>query len=190
MYCSNCGNQLPEGTKFCPSCGKECAPDSPGTPPPASPKSTSTIKIKLGVAMAALAVLLCCCVIVLNFDHDGQSDSALPSPKGVKSNQDRIDYLSAYGWQVSEEPIATQELLIPEEMDESYTEYLTLQSAQGFDLKEYAGKRVKRYTYVVFNYPTGEVGVQTNLLIYNNTVIGGEVLSPQLDGFLHGLAMP
>lgn len=147
-------------------------------------------KLTLGVAAAAL---LCCCAIALNFGQSitrEASASALPSPKGVRSNQDRIDYLSAYGWQVSEEPLATQELLIPEEMDDSYTEYLALQNSQGFDLRKYAGKRVKRYTYEVLNYPTGETGVQANLLICKNTVIGGEVLSPQLDGFLHGLAMP
>ena len=82
------------------------------------------------------------------------------------------------------------ELLIPEEMDDSYQDYLALQSQQGFDLEKYAGKRVKRYTYEVLNYPTGETGVQANLLIRKNTVVGGEVLSPQLDGFLHGLAQP
>lgn len=145
-------------------------------------------KLTLGVAAAAL---LCCCAIALNFGQAREaSASSLPSPKGVKSNQDRIGYLSAYGWQVSEEPVATQELLIPEEMDGSYTEYLALQNSQGFDLQKYAGKRVKRYTYEVLNYPTGETGVQANLLIRKNTVVGGEVLSPRLDGFLHGLAMP
>lgn len=147
-------------------------------------------KLTLGVAAAAL---LCCCAIALNFGQAASreaSASALPSPKGVKSNQDRVDYLSAYGWQVSPEPVATQELLIPKEMDDSYTEYLALQTGQGFDLQKYAGKRVKRYTYEVLNYPTGEAGVQVNLLICKNTVVGGEVLSPQLDGFLHGLAMP
>lgn len=147
-------------------------------------------KLSLGVAAAAL---LCCCAIALNFGQAigrEASASALPSPKGVRSNQDRVDYLSAYGWQVSGEPIATQELLIPEEMDDSYTEYLALQNGQGFDLQKYAGKRVKRYTYEVLNYPTGETGVQANLLICKNTVVGGEVLSPRLDGFLHGLAMP
>ena len=147
-------------------------------------------KLSLGVAAAAL---LCCCAIALNFGQAigrEASASALPSPKGVRSNQDRVDYLSAYGWQVSGEPVATQELLIPEEMDDSYDEYLALQSGQGFNLEKYAGKRVKRYTYEVLNYPTGEAGVQVNLLICKNTVVGGEVLSPQLDGFLHGLAMP
>lgn len=146
-------------------------------------------KLTWGVAAAAL---LCCCAIALNFGQAVREVSAptLPSPKGVRSNQDRVEYLSAYGWQVSEEPIATQELLIPEEMDESYAEYLALQAEQGFNLEKYAGKRVKRYTYEVFNYPSGETGVQANLLIHKNTVVGGEVLSPRLDGFLHGLAMP
>ena len=98
--------------------------------------------------------------------------------------------LQSYGWEVSAEPLATEELLIPKEMDASYDDYLALQSGQGFDLSKYAGKRVKRYTYEITNYPTGETGILANLLIYKNTVIGGEVLSPQLDGFLHGLAMP
>ena len=148
-------------------------------------------KLALGVAAAAL---LCCCAVGLNFGHamtaQEVSASALPSPKGIKSNEDRIEYLSAYGWQVSPQPLASQELLIPEEMDESYDEYLALQTEQGFDLAKYAGKQVKRYTYEITNYPSGEQGVQANLLLYKNTVIGGEVLSPQLDGFLHGLAMP
>ena len=147
-------------------------------------------KLAFGVALAAL---LCCCALALNLSSGAVREvggSAAPDPKGVKSNQDRVDYLATYGWEVVQEPLATQELIIPEKMDESYDEYLALQGEQGFDLAKYAGKRVKRYTYEITNYPTGEVGVQVNLLIYKNTVIGGEVLSPQLDGFLHGLAMP
>ena len=147
-------------------------------------------KLALGVALAAL---VCCCALVLNLGGGAVREaaaSAAPSPKGVRSNEDRVEYLRSYGWEVKEEPVATQELLIPREMDESYEEYLALQKEQGFDLEKYAGKRAKRYTYEITNYPSGETGVQANLLICKNTVIGGEVLSPQLDGFLHGLAMP
>ena len=142
---------------------------------------------------SALAALACCCALVLNLTDSAAREAASPSspdPTGIKSGEDRVDYLRAFGWEVNAEPLATQELLIPEEMDESYDEYLALQAEQGFDLTKYAGKRVKRYTYEITNYPTGESGVQANLLIYKNTVIGGEVLSPRLDGFLHGLAMP
>lgn len=148
-------------------------------------------KLAFGVALAAL---VCCCALALNLNSPIPAQevtaAAAPSPKGVRSNQDRVEYLASYGWTVSEEPVATQELVIPEEMDESYDEYLALQGAQGFRLDKYAGKRVKRYTYEITNYPTGETGVQVNLLICKNTVVGGEVLSPQPDGFLHGLAMP
>jgi len=140
---------------------------------------------------AVLAVLLCCCTMVLRLgDAVPTASDTTPNPKGIRTNQDRVDYLAAYGWEIKEEPLATQELIIPDELDDSYLDYLALQQEQGFDLKRYSGKRVKRYTYEITNYPSGETGVQANLLLYRTTVVGGEVLSPQLDGFLHGLAMP
>ena len=143
---------------------------------------------------ALAATALCCCALLVNVDalraSRGVEATAAVSPKGVKTNEERMEYLAGYGWQVNETPLATQELVIPDEFDESYAEYLALQTEQGFDLEKYAGKRVKRYTYEITNYPTGEGGVQVNLLIYRNTVVGGEVLSAELDGFLHGLTMP
>lgn len=142
---------------------------------------------------ALAAAALCCCALLVNVDALRASrgvETAAVSPKGVKTNEDRVAYLGEYGWQVKETPLATQELIIPSQFDDSYVDYLTLQSEQGFHLEKYAGKRVKRYTYEITNYPTGEEGVQVNLLIYKNTVVGGEVLSAQLDGFLHGLSTP
>ena len=136
---------------------------------------------------------LCCCVAVIAGIFCLQSldsVSAASEVKGIRDNDDRIAYLEQFGWTVSSEPIAVEELLIPETFDASYDEYLALQSEQGFDLTVYCGKRVKRYTYEITNYPTGESGVQAALLLYRNKVIGGEVLSSNPDGFLHGLAMP
>lgn len=145
--------------------------------------------LALGTAAAAL---LCCAALVLALGSPASqpASAAAVSPKGVKSNEDRVEYLQSYGWQVEPQPAATEELLIPEVMDDSYSDYLALQSQQGFDLGKYAGKRVKRYSYEVTNYPTREQGVLANLLIYKNTVVGGEVLSSQPDGFLHSLNMP
>ena len=136
---------------------------------------------------------LCCCVAVIAGIFCLQSldsVSAASEVKGIRDNDDRIAYLEQFGWAVSSEPIAVEELLIPETFDASYDEYLALQSEQGFDLTAYCGKRVKRYTYEITNYPTGESGVQAALLLYRNKVIGGEVLSSNPDGFLHGLAIP
>lgn len=142
--------------------------------------------------IATGAGILCCCVAVLAalLFSDPTAVATGVEVRGVKSNEDRVAYLESFGWAVSGEAIAVEELLIPETFDTSYDDYLALQAAQGFDLTAYCGKRIKRYTYEITNYPTGETGVQAALLIYKNTVIGGEVLSPAADGFLHGLTMP
>ena len=145
-------------------------------------------KRRIGAVAAAAAIV--CGVLLWAAAGGEEAVSAVASPKGVRTNEDRVAYLESYGWTVSQEPVAVEELILPETFDETYTQYLELQSAQGFDLTRYGGKRVKRYTYVVTNYPTGETGIQAGLLVYRNTVIGGDVLSPQLGGFLHGLERP
>lgn len=143
--------------------------------------------------IAAGAAALCCCVaVVAGLVCAGRVAAVTTGAevRGVKSNEDRVAYLESFGWTVSGEAVATEELLVPDHFDASYDEYLALQTSQGFDLSAYCGKRIKRYTYEITNYPTGETGVQAALLVYKNTVIGGEVLSPNPDGFLHGLEMP
>lgn len=142
--------------------------------------------------LAAGATALCCVFAVLTFalTLGGRAVAVSAEVKRIKTNDDRLAYLSGLGWQVSPQPIATEELLIPETFDESYSDYLALQSGQGFDLSAYCGKRVKRYTYEILNHPSGESGVQATLLIYKGRLVGGEVLSSRADGFIHGLTMP
>ena len=152
-----------------------------------------TAKLHRGriLAVAAAAAVVCGVLVGTHaLGGAGAAVSTSASPKGVKDNEDRVAYLESYGWTVSPEPVSVEELMVPEEFDETYAQYLELQSSQGFDLTQYCGKRVRRYTYEVTNYPTGETGIQAGLLIYKNTIIGGDVLSAQLGGFIHGLEMP
>ena len=141
--------------------------------------------------VAAGAAALCCIFAVLAFTLTlgGRAVAVSAEVKHVKTNDDRLAYLSGLGWQVSSQPIATEELLIPEEFDDSYQGYLALQAGQGFDLTQYKGKRVKRYTYQLTNYPTQAEPVQIALLIYKNKVIGGQIQSSS-GSFLHGLTLP
>ena len=145
---------------------------------------------KLALGTAAAAFLCCAALSLLLHPPEAVSAVSVPDFKGVRNNRDRIEFLTQYGWQVSEQPTAVQELQIPDTLGESYQDYLSLQASQGFDLNKYTGKQVRRYTYEVLNYPTGEQGVSANLLLYRHTVVGGEILSPSLNGFLHGLTMP
>ena len=154
---------------------------------------TARVTKKRLLAGAAALVLLCGTALAastMNLNSSVDTAASVNASAKVKTNEDMVAYLESYGWQVDPKPLAVQELQIPEEFDESYTEYLKLQSTQGFDLSELCGKRVKRYTYEITNYPTGETGVQVSLLVYKNKVVGGDVLSASLNGFIHGLEMP
>ena len=102
--------------------------------------------------------------------------------------EERVAYLSHFGWSVEADPVEVTEVIIPETFDETYTNYNELQKKQGFDLSLYAAKRVKRWTYRVTNYPGYEDKscIQATLLVYDGQVIGGDVCSVELEGFMHG----
>lgn len=122
--------------------------------------------------------VLCCCLVVaaaLILTLGDQAVTTSAEESGVRTNEDRIAYLNSLGWQVSPSPAITEELLIPETFDSSYTSYLELQSQQGFDLTKHAGKRIKRYTYDITNYPDGNVKAQTVLLVSKGKIIGGQL---------------
>ena len=147
-----------------------------------------TAKISKRKIVLSLAAVLCAAAAAVTLLGDrGAAASASVSPKGIKTEEDRVSYLQEWGWQVSPQAVLVEELELHKEFGPEYSQYLELQTGQGFDLSKYAGKRVRRYTYEVSNYPNGETGVVAHLLTYKNTVIGGEVLG---GSFLHGLAMP
>ncbi|MBR2491130.1 MAG: DUF4830 domain-containing protein [Ruminiclostridium sp.] len=130
----------------------------------------------------------------LELSHDIRAASvslpSQPDPTGIRSNQDRIDYLEGFGWITGEDPAAVEEILLPESFGKDYRDYLNLQSEQGFDLQAYAGKTVKRYTYQIKNYPGLRENIWASMLVYQNTVIGGEVFCSEGDGFTQSLVYP
>lgn len=146
-------------------------------------------------AWALAAAALCGCALLLNTNglrliHGPEVSAAALARRPLKTEQDRLELLRDYGWEVDPAPLSVEELQLPEYLDPDMEEYLALQREQGFDLADCAGKRVKRYTYAITNYPTGQTDVQVNLLVRRNTLVGGEVVCPRLDGFMHGLQRP
>lgn len=106
----------------------------------------------------------------------------------AKTNDDRVAYAQSFGWEIDTEPAEVLEVIIPQEFDEVYQQYNTMQKVQGFDLEKYAGKRCKRYSYSVTNYPGFDDEVRFNILVYKDRVVGGDVCSTVQDGFMHGFA--
>ena len=69
----------------------------------------------------------------------------------AKTNEQRISFLETFGWEVEGEEDEIVEVKIPQEFDDVFEKYNEIQKQQGCDLSKYAGKRCKRYTYVIEN---------------------------------------
>lgn len=139
---------------------------------------------KLALAIIIALALLLCLLIILS--HVGSSEQSIGTQK-LRTNAQRIEFLESLGWEVSEEPIEEKIIVIPKEFSNVYTEYNKLQIAQGYDLSKYCGLEVTIYTYNIYNYSGYSGTVVTELYILNHEIIGGDVHSLSLDGFMHGL---
>ncbi len=140
-------------------------------------------KTALLVIIAAALVL---CAIILAIAGGDQAAGTPVTPK-VKTNEDRVMFLKDLGWEVDETPISKKTVVIPKEFSEIYETYNKLQLDQGYDLSEYRGLEAIIYTYTVTNY-TGYTGnVVADLYVMNYEVIGGDIHSLAIDGFMHGL---
>jgi hypothetical protein len=67
-----------------------------------------------------------------------------------------------------------------------FTGYNEIQKRQGLDLSKYKKKNVMRYTYEVKNYKDYDGTVYANIIVYRNKVIGGDICSADVTGFIHG----
>ena len=146
-----------------------------------------------GILFVALAALVALIVFVPELQPAAATDAELSvqesvSYEGIRSNEDRIAFLSAFGWEVEAEPSESATVTIPREFDKVFAAYNELQRGQGLDLSEYGGRTVERYTYTVTNYPGYEGTVLANLLIYRGRVIGGDICSADASGFVQGLS--
>ena len=104
----------------------------------------------------------------------------------IKDVGDVVDFLSQFGWTVNGATAESAEVTIPAEFDKVFASYNEIQRAQGLDLAKYKKKDLMRYTFEVTNYEGYEGKVYANVLVYRNKVVGGDICSADVSGFVHG----
>lgn len=146
-----------------------------------------TLKM-FAVVCVALVTVITLIAFVPAYGDDGRyvSKDVEIDYTGVKTNEDRIGFLSQFGWEVKPEAVESAEVTIPSEFDKVFASYNEIQKRQGLDLSDYKKKKAVRYTYEVTNYPSAEGVVYANLLVYRGRVIGGDICSADVNGFIHG----
>lgn len=148
---------------------------------------------KLKIAAITAAVIIAVFAIVFYSPKEKPAVNSAGISLKAGTNEERIAFLSQFGWDIDEDPIEVTEVIIPSEFDSDYEMYNKIQAAQKFDLLPFAGKRVKRWTYSINNYPQYEDKkgvIRANILVYEGAVIGGDICSIELDGFMQGFDFP
>lgn len=150
----------------------------------------STVKL-VGVICVALTVLITLIAFVPTYAISNQVDTDADanvqySYDKIKNSTDAANFLAQFGWEVEGTPVEEKTVTIPTEFDKIFASYNELQKSQGLDLTKYRGKDVTRYTFVIKNYEGYEGTVWANVLVYRKRVIGGDICSADVSGFVHG----
>ena len=137
------------------------------------------------VIMAALVIIG---IILLAGIHDrsGAAQTARSSSGTLRTEKARISYLAENGWEAESPALSKESVLIPRSFSPVFETYNDLQKEQGFDLSQYCGLEVDLYTYRLITSGVGDE-VVAMLYLYNGTVIGGDIPSTALDGFMCGV---
>ena len=148
---------------------------------------TAKVDLKkiLVILAAAAAVIL---ALVLLFG--GGEEAAQTGAKPVSDNDARVQFLKDFGWDVAASPTESSQVKIPEQTSEVFDRYNTLQKGQGYDLTQFAGKKVMRYVYQINNYPGATAPVYATLLVHKNEIIGGDITDTSASGHIRGFRMP
>ena len=143
-------------------------------------------KKKIAIVLAAVAAVILGLILIF-----GGGDDAEPTAgASADTNDERVQFLKDFGWEVAASPVETSQVRIPKQSTEVYDRYNALQKSQGYDLTPYAGKTVMRYVYKIKNYPGATDPVYATLLVYKGTVIGGDVTDTGAKGVVQGFRMP
>lgn len=146
----------------------------------------STLKF-FGVVGVALTVLIVLITFVPTYGASASaSETVSYNYEKIKTDDDVERFLGQFGWQVGADPHEQEEVTIPETFDKIFSAYNQIQKQQGLDLSRYKRKKATRYTYLVENYPDYEGKVYANVLVYRGRVIGGDLCSADVEGFIHG----
>lgn len=141
------------------------------------------------IAFLILIVVVAGACFLLSRNTGGSDGEAETVQIKGGTNEERVQFLKAYSWEVEQEAIEMREVKIPEKFNDVYTKYNDMQKAQGFDLKPYAGYNCMQYKYKILNYPESDCEVYATLLVYNDYIIGGDLAATDVNGFMHGFAI-
>lgn len=148
---------------------------------------TARFSKKKAIAIVLTIAIIVAGVILAMPNRDITAEETAHKVSGIKSAEDITKYIESLGYTVEGQLRQCTEVVIPNDFDLVYEEYNDIQKESGFDLSKHKGKKVTLYTYVITNYPDCNEEVLCDLLVHKSNIIGGNIYTLSLDGFMHGL---
>ena len=107
--------------------------------------------------------------------------------QSLDTTEARCAYLAALGLCPDPESEEFKEVALPADFDAVLEQYNALQLKNGFDLREAAGKTCQCFSYDLVDYPGWDGRVIATLYVFRGRVIGGDIHTADLRGFMRPL---
>ena len=141
----------------------------------------SVIKMPKGsLALIILAaVVLASSLIVSLKNNSGKVVAA-------SDNLSVLAYIESFDIDVLKEGLKEDEIKVPATFNDVYNNYNKIQKEQGFDLENYKGKTLKRYTYPMINIED-EGSLFVEVLTFDGIVVAADIYSTNIGGSIRTL---
>lgn len=128
-----------------------------------------------------LLSLLCFFVIILIIQYDSGSRTV----PVISGTNDVIEFLKSNSIEVNGNEPLVEEIFIDASRKQVFEDYNKIQKEQGYDLTQYIGRKVSRYTFEVEN--SEGCPLYAAVFVYNGKIIAADIHSASLDGFIRGV---
>lgn len=145
----------------------------------------STVRF-FGVVVLTLAVLVGALILGQSGAIAVYASSGI-SFDGIKTNEDRLAFVSQFGIEITGDPKEEVSFRVPSKLEGVLADYNELQKSQGLDLSRYKNKKVTRYTYEIDGYGDYPGPVCVNLIVFRNKIVACDVSSADPAGFIEPL---
>ena len=139
-----------------------------------------TATVKKSVILTVFSLFLLSCIYLLMIGSTFHTPQPPKEYLGIDSlaqtREQRINFLCRLGFSPADDYEEAENVRIPIEFGDVYTNYNEIQKQSGGDLLNFRGANCIRYTYMNSDEK------RLNLLVYKDRIIGGDVCTVSLDG--------
>ncbi len=133
------------------------------------------IKVKCKRTLAFFLII--CLISIISFELL----NCFSSEDKIIGDEECVDFLNELGYNANR-LLYEKDIFIPEKFGEVFENYNRLQIISGYNLKKYSGKTAKLFCYKISDAQGLETEYNANIIVYENTIIGGDISSVSIDG--------